>query len=182
MNISLVEWPSQHPGKCVHCGCSTKNDGRKYVDMGLQIPRYGAVYFCEHCIRELGILFGLIDEREIQIRELELASAQGILSDVVEENHALRRALSELDFLGRNGPGTLADEQESENGSGIVPNTVVTDSEPEQPRAGRAKRPAPRKQENSGGSAESDDGEGSTGVLGDDVAAIRAERRKGISI
>lgn len=38
------------PGKCLICGYG--EDGRAYIDLGVQVKRYGRLYFCLTCFRE----------------------------------------------------------------------------------------------------------------------------------
>lgn len=38
------------PGSCLICGYG--GDGRTYVDLGVQVKRYGRLYFCITCFRE----------------------------------------------------------------------------------------------------------------------------------
>lgn len=38
------------PGSCLICGYG--EDGRPFVDLGVQVKRYGRLYFCVSCFRE----------------------------------------------------------------------------------------------------------------------------------
>lgn len=38
------------PGQCLICGYGA--DGRLFVDLGVQVKRYGRLYFCVVCFRE----------------------------------------------------------------------------------------------------------------------------------
>lgn len=60
--------PDVQPGKCCNCG-SSKNDGRGYIDVGLHIEWYGAVFFCKHCLKELATAMGLFEQLETQLAE-----------------------------------------------------------------------------------------------------------------
>lgn len=57
----IIEVPDVQPGKCANCGAS-KNDGRKYVDIGLHIEWYGALILCGLCLQDIANHFGLFDE------------------------------------------------------------------------------------------------------------------------
>lgn len=74
----IVDVPTASPGKCGNCG-SSKNDGRKYVDIGLQIDWYGAMYFCILCLTDIAKSAGLFDFLEAQLQE-----AQKAVTDVVD--------------------------------------------------------------------------------------------------
>lgn len=38
------------PGKCLICGYG--EDSRPFIDLGVQVKRYGRLYFCVMCFRE----------------------------------------------------------------------------------------------------------------------------------
>jgi hypothetical protein len=177
MNLSLVEWPTQHPGKCVNCGCGTRADGRKYVDMGIQVPIYGAIYICEHCIRQLGAFFGLIDKMIVDAAHEAKEQYLKTLEGVVEENGRLRRSLSELDFLGSFSAGPVPSSEDAEGNTDSDAGPVESDSESEQQSAGLSEGTDNGEPDTSGRPSESDSSEGPSGLSSDDVAAIRAERR-----
>jgi hypothetical protein len=59
----IVDVPRMQPGKCANCGAS-KNDGRKYVDFGLQVDWYGTVYLCGTCLHDVSNEMGLFNEIE----------------------------------------------------------------------------------------------------------------------
>lgn len=48
----IVEIPDKKQAKCSNCG-STKNDGRKYVDFGLEVDWYGIVFLCGLCVYDI---------------------------------------------------------------------------------------------------------------------------------
>jgi hypothetical protein len=56
----ILEVPDVHFAKCANCG-ATKNDGRKYVDFGLQVDFYGVVYLCGLCVKHIAFEMGLFD-------------------------------------------------------------------------------------------------------------------------
>jgi hypothetical protein len=65
-NINDV--PSFPPGKCANCGAS-KNDGRKYIDFGLEIDWYGTVYLCGECLHDVSSEMGLYANSNAQLEE-----------------------------------------------------------------------------------------------------------------
>lgn len=68
--VRVVAVPLSSPGKCANCG-TAKQDGRNYVDIGLQIDWYGAVFFCGYCINEIARKIGLFNKLEDDIRYLQ---------------------------------------------------------------------------------------------------------------
>lgn len=64
--------PDVQPGKCANCGAS-KADGRKYIDIGLDIPWYGALFLCSHCLNDVGRHTGLFTELEEKLALLQAA-------------------------------------------------------------------------------------------------------------
>jgi hypothetical protein len=59
----ILDVPDVAPAKCANCG-STKSDGRKYVDFGLQVDWYGVVYLCGLCLGEIARKMGLFSQVE----------------------------------------------------------------------------------------------------------------------
>jgi hypothetical protein len=57
----IVDVPDFKPGKCANCGAS-KNDGRKYIDFGLEVDWYGTVYLCGECLHDVSNHMGLFEE------------------------------------------------------------------------------------------------------------------------
>ena len=69
----ILDVPDVAPGKCSNCG-SSKNDGRKYVDIGLHIDWYGALYLCSPCLHDIADSAGIFEEMRTK---LEQAEAEG---------------------------------------------------------------------------------------------------------
>jgi len=66
----ISDVPMFKPGKCGNCG-SSKNDGRRYVDFGLEVDWYGTVFLCGFCLKDVATEMGLFDELLAKIKELE---------------------------------------------------------------------------------------------------------------
>jgi hypothetical protein len=81
--------PDFSPGNCANCGAS-KNDGRKYVDFGLQIEWYGTVYLCGDCLHDISDTMGLFEKQNEKVLHLEERLA------TMEEIHSRGEALHEL--------------------------------------------------------------------------------------
>ncbi len=65
----ILDVPDVSPGKCSNCGAS-KQDGRRYIDIGLHIDWYGAFYLCGLCLNELAEAMGLYAHLKDDIAEL----------------------------------------------------------------------------------------------------------------
>ena len=54
--VTLLDSPVAAPGVCALCGSANK----PVVDFGKQLDWYGAVYFCQDCIREVSEVIGFV--------------------------------------------------------------------------------------------------------------------------
>lgn len=72
--------PDVQPGKCANCG-SSKADGRKYIDIGLEISWYGALFLCSLCLEDVARNVGLFDEieEELQVAKDKLLDRKFLL-------------------------------------------------------------------------------------------------------
>lgn len=139
--FTIQDYPHAAPGKCVLCGANHVRDGRKYVDFGMDVPRYGAVYMCTKCIDELAHLLDYFNPREAKQLESDARLARQQLSEEMKQNERLRIALSNLDFLGSIGagiPGNIPPPQGKDpDDIGSKPeqgaNTQGTNNEPKHP-------------------------------------------------
>lgn len=50
MEIQILDFPVANPGKCYYCGGVDKE---QYLDTGIQIEFYGALYICNECFRAI---------------------------------------------------------------------------------------------------------------------------------
>jgi hypothetical protein len=83
----ILDVPDVSPGKCSNCG-SSKNDGRKYIDIGLHIEWYGAFYLCGLCLNELAEAMGLYADLRAHLFELQRDSKTvGALQEQGERLH-----------------------------------------------------------------------------------------------
>lgn len=85
---TVVDVPYYKPGKCANCGAS-KNDGRKYIDFGLEVDWYGIVYLCGTCLNDVaknaGLFEGLISRIHTLEKELELEKINKTSLDELKE-------------------------------------------------------------------------------------------------
>jgi hypothetical protein len=66
----ISDVPMFKPARCANCG-SSKNDGRRYVDFGLEVDWYGTVFLCGFCLADVAKAMGLFDKLNDRIKELE---------------------------------------------------------------------------------------------------------------
>lgn len=94
--FSIHDNPNVAPGFC--CVCKHPGgDGRKFVDFGMQLDWFGAVYFCTYCFTEAAQAFGFVSldkHVELQNAHTVLLLAQHNLEAAFEEHkHASRTLL-----------------------------------------------------------------------------------------
>jgi hypothetical protein len=155
----VVATPQIFPAKCVSCGCGHNTDGRRFVDLGASAPRYGAIYFCEHCIKEAYATLNVPEPVDIDL----VSAAHQRIIELEDINARLRRSLSELDFLGSRGSADLAESPVAAEAGETKPAQRVA--------AGSAKTKSTGKT----GPAKPTNGGGSTGVQRHDPLAILGE-------
>lgn len=63
MEISVLENPVALPGKCYYCGGVSKNH---YIDTGIQIEFYGALYICNECFVTLADKMGYLNKNDVK--------------------------------------------------------------------------------------------------------------------
>lgn len=85
----IMDVPDFSPGKCANCG-SSKNDGRKYIDFGLQVDWYGTVYLCGTCIHDISSNMGLFEKIEEELHDLRQQASE------IEELHHKGEKLHEF--------------------------------------------------------------------------------------
>jgi hypothetical protein len=112
--IQVLANPIALPGKCVICGASDNDDGRKYIDIGFELDFYGVFYFCTHCMSEMAASLGYISPSLFKVVEEENLEASNKIRELEAENVKLRVALNSVDFLGtlRAPSSGVADNQE----------------------------------------------------------------------
>lgn len=93
----ILEIPDVSPGKCGNCGASN-GIGRKYVDIGLHIEWYGALFLCTLCLKDICSTAGLFEEfeKEIRIRQEELVSRETLLNQGTELQETVLSVFEEV--------------------------------------------------------------------------------------
>lgn len=117
----VVPVPDVQPGKCANCG-SSKCDGRSYIDIGLDIAWYGALFLCSLCLEDISRHVGLFDKLEQRIAELDkkLDTQEVLNSQGRRLREALKDTMEEVrEYLDNAGLGPDGDNLTSGGRSGM---------------------------------------------------------------
>lgn len=135
----ILDVPDQAPGKCANCGAS-KNDGRKYVDFGLQVDWYGVVHLCGHCLGDVSQAMGLFDELRSKLEESQsnAKKIEGLKEKGVELHETVVKTFKELEeFYVSVRP--LGNNSNSDSASGMEPDKAAVESGTNQTKSRVAK-------------------------------------------
>jgi len=97
--VRILDSPNLHPGTCVLCGAS-RNDDRKYVDIGLDIDFVGVIYFCTFCMQEVANRLGCLMPEQTKKLEDELDSARQTIINFQAQKAAYDDAINTLRSTG----------------------------------------------------------------------------------
>jgi hypothetical protein len=92
----IKEYPDIKMAKCANCG-SCKDDGRKYVDFGLDVDWYGIVWLCGLCIHDIADAMGLFKGLRDKALQLELETRRYV--ELLANGPALQEQLE--DYVNR---------------------------------------------------------------------------------
>ena len=81
--------PPLPPGVCVICN-SYGGDGRKFIDIGLQVKKLGRVYFCSFCWEEGCNELGWVSPANAHVISSKLTATEEELNLFKEQNAKLR--------------------------------------------------------------------------------------------
>jgi hypothetical protein len=138
----ILDVPDFKPHKCANCG-STKEDGRKYVDFGLQVDWYGTVYLCGHCVHDIAnaMSASLVSKLEM---ELKNALEESVSSEELREQgeqifNKIVLAFKELDDIFGDGTYSNSAGSNSDSPTGVVINETTSESGTDQTESGVSK-------------------------------------------
>lgn len=97
--VSILDAPVMNPGTCAICGTS-RNDDRKYIDLGLDVDFIGVIYFCTFCIQELVNRIGCAMPDQVKVLEDELTSARQTILEFQSQKAAYDDAINTLRSTG----------------------------------------------------------------------------------
>lgn len=83
----IIARPDVKPAKCANCG-SSKEDGRQYIDFGLEIDWYGCVFICTLCLQDVAKETGLFKSYEVRIEKLLVSLLQ--IDDLKKQGDTVR--------------------------------------------------------------------------------------------
>lgn len=135
----IVDVPDLKPSKCANCG-STKNDGRKYIDFGLDIDWFGIVFICGMCLIDIAKNMGLFTrfiEENTRLREsIHNSTALEERGVEIEKTvlHVFEEVKSYFDRLHPTSPDTPAD-----SGPVLEPDPSVSESGTDTAESGTSK-------------------------------------------
>lgn len=84
--------PPCQPGCCAMCGSTT---GR-FIDFGLQLDWYGAVYFCWDCITQIANALEYINQAQWKPIKAYNDELRVINNNLLDQNEALRNELASM--------------------------------------------------------------------------------------
>lgn len=97
--VRILDAPTQLPGVCMLCG-SSRNDDRKYVDIGKDIEFVGVIYFCTFCFTEIANRLGCLTQEQSAALEAELEAARARILEFHSKDEALNAAINTLRSTG----------------------------------------------------------------------------------
>lgn len=122
--VQILDAPSQLPGTCAICGTS-RNDDRKYVDLGLTVDYVGVIYFCTFCMTELINRLGCLTQEQSAVLKDEVDAARKTILDFQSEKAAYDNAIATLRSTGLfDGPALFSPQPEQS------PVAAVNESKP----------------------------------------------------
>lgn len=95
--FSILSVPHFKPSKCANCG-SCKEDGRSYIDFGLEIEFYGILYLCSLCLKEIALRAGLFNDLQDRVitAESKLASIESLHTEGKELHDTFLHTFEEV--------------------------------------------------------------------------------------
>jgi hypothetical protein len=93
--VQILESPRLAPGTCVLCG-SSRNDDRKYVDIGVTIEYIGVIYFCTFCFAEICNRLGCYTVEQSLAMEDELDRARQRILEFELKEQTIDEAINTL--------------------------------------------------------------------------------------
>jgi hypothetical protein len=124
----IVDVPDFSPGKCGNCGAS-KNDGRQYIDFGLQVDWYGTVYLCGDCLKDISHEMGLF--KDIEQSLAEAVTKKETVRDLREQGVHLHEKVTDVfkefeDFYA--GIHSVGDDSTPDSTPSVVPESTTVES------------------------------------------------------
>ena len=121
--FQLVETPAALPGSCYLCGSGDKSP---YIDWGVSIEFYGALYTCTECTGAVASLLGWVPR---EVHDAVIHTNDELISrnlDLEIENRELRMAIEHL-----SNAGFKVEPNESVLSHDIQPPGTVADIDPD---------------------------------------------------
>lgn len=98
MTFVLESRPTKLPRKCATCGSSTLGGERKYIDLNVSVDRFGRLYICTGCVKDIANLLKLIPEKDLAVAN---SKYHHLLDKYNEQNIEMQELRNALDTLRR---------------------------------------------------------------------------------
>lgn len=136
--IKLIRFgdPYAAPGSCIICGV-TLDQGKYFIDFGMNIEFHGAVYFCNVCIAQAMEVFGYYHESSVEWRRLNMNNVQlsrekEVLENRVRELEGYRNVINDLSNLlscfnfTASVVNDFSGEKKQSSSTEVLPRTVIS--------------------------------------------------------
>lgn len=149
----ILDTPDIETSKCANCG-SCKNDGRKYIDFGLHVDWFGAVFLCGRCLQDIAQSMGLFKQLEDRLAiandsllKIRNVQQQGVdlRADLLQTFGEVQKYFADLRITG--------DDPIPNTSTSVVTESPTTESGTDKVKSGTdATKPRPVKSTSSSGS------------------------------
>lgn len=117
--IRILDAPQLAPGVCAICG-SSRNDDRKYVDLGIDVDYVGTMYFCTFCLVELVNALGCLTNEQSEALQNEVEAARKTILEFQATKAAYDDAINTLRSTGLFSGVPLADDSSAQDSGAAV--------------------------------------------------------------
>ena len=96
MTFVLENRPIKLPRRCLTCGAGTIDGVRKYIDLNVSVDKYGRIYICTGCIKDIANLVKLVPEGDLNVANRKYHILLDKHNQALLRIQELRRALDTL--------------------------------------------------------------------------------------
>lgn len=88
-----------HPAKCFCCGRTSRGEEDIFVDFGVELEEFGAVFFCINCAKESASAIEYVPATEKLLVDAELAHTSEFAGALENQLEEIRSALATLGIV-----------------------------------------------------------------------------------